>query len=58
VDSGVAVAAVTGMFGVIIALVQLHGRRNRQDHRSVEGHLDRIEGKLDNHISDHWRRGV
>ena len=58
----IAVALITGGFGVIIAMVQRQPKDNRQDHGIVQSKLDdlragheRIEGKIDNHITDHAR---
>ena len=56
----IAVALITGGFGVIIAMLQRQGKENRQDHGVVHAKLDdlrarheRIETKIDNHINDH-----
>lgn len=56
----IAVALITGGFGVLIAMVQRQGKENRLDHGVVHTKLDdlraghaRIEAKIDNHITDH-----
>ena len=56
----IAVALITGGFGVIVAMLQRQGKENRQDHGIVQSKLDdlragheRIEGKIDNHVTDH-----
>jgi len=59
-SEAVQVAILTGGFGILIALVQKHGKENRDDHGVVATKLDhlaeghaRIESKIDNHVTDH-----
>jgi hypothetical protein len=49
----VTVAVIAAVGGVLAALVQRGRRENRDDHSMVVQGLNRIEGKIDNHISDH-----
>ena len=58
----IAVALITGGFGVLVAMIQRQTKENRQDHGVVHTKLDdlragheRIEAKIDNHITDHAR---
>ena len=52
-SEAILVALITGGFGVMIAFVQVLRRENKSDHGFVVHTLDRIEGKLDNHIDGH-----
>lgn len=61
----VAVAVITGAFGVIVALLERARLENRRDHGEVGTKLDhladgqrRVEGKLDRHINDHAKGEV
>lgn len=61
----VAVALITGGFGVIVTLLEVGRRENRRDHGQVGAKLDhladghrRIEGKIDRHINDHAKGDV
>jgi hypothetical protein len=56
----VAVAIITGGFGVLAAMLEFARRQNVKDHGVVSTKLDtlkdghaRLESKLDNHINDH-----
>lgn len=49
------VAVITAVGGVLAALVQSMRRENKDDHAMVAGTLNRIEGKIDDHIRDHAR---
>jgi predicted histidine transporter YuiF (NhaC family) len=51
----VVVAAIAAVGGVIVALVQSFRKENRSDHQMVVDSLNRIEGKVDDHIRDHAR---
>jgi hypothetical protein len=52
VDTPVAVAIVTGMFSVLVALIGKLMRSNRRDHDTVMAYLIRISRKLDRHLDD------
>jgi hypothetical protein len=68
----VAVAVITGAFGVVGVMVRNLSRSNAREHQENGGKLDRIieatenlknghtriEGKIDNHIGDHARGDV
>lgn len=54
----VTAAAVTGGFLVIVALLERSRRENNRDHGQNSNKLDRIEGKLDEHIGDHARANI
>lgn len=46
--------AVIGTVGVVLAaLIQTMRKENSQDHAVVADSLNRIETKIDGHISDH-----
>lgn len=51
----VVVAAIAAVGGVIVAVVQSFRKENRSDHQMVVDSLNRIEGKVDDHIRDHAR---
>lgn len=62
-DAGLATvlaAAVTGVFGVVIVLVQQLRKENRADHATVSkqlrfimGQVARVDKKVDNHMEWH-----
>lgn len=61
----VAVALITTMGGVLVAMIQTLRRENKRDHNTVSNKLDdlvdghrRIETKIDTHINDHARGDV
>tara|TARA_R110000822_G_scaffold121075_3_gene254798 strand:- start:239 stop:421 length:183 start_codon:yes stop_codon:yes gene_type:complete len=54
-DATVAVACIGLVGAVIVALIERSRRENERDHAIVADGIVRIEGKLDNHISDHVR---
>lgn len=49
----IAAALVTGGFSVMVALIERMRRENARDHGANAGKLDRIESKIDNHVTDH-----
>ena len=49
----VSAAIVTGAFSVLVAMIERMRRENARDHGSNSGKLDRIEQKIDNHVTDH-----
>lgn len=58
--SALAVAMITALGGVIVALIQRGRRENKDDHAVVLGALrhavnviHRVDDKLDKHIDDH-----
>jgi len=58
--SALAVAMITALGGVIVALIQRGRRENKDDHAVVLGALrhavdviHRVDDKLDQHIDDH-----
>lgn len=51
----VVIAAIAAVGGVIVAFVQSFRKENRSDHQMVVDSLNRIEGKVDDHIRDHAR---
>jgi len=54
----VAVAGITGAFGVLVALIQRGRKENATDHATVVRTLERVESKIDTHINDHARGDV
>ena len=44
---------IGGGFTVIVALINKSRRENKTDHNMVVRTLERVEGKLDNHIDNH-----
>lgn len=52
-SEGIILAIVTGGFSVIVALIERMRRENARDHGSNSSKLDRIESKIDNHVTDH-----
>lgn len=54
----VAVAIITGAFGILAAMIERTRRENNRDHGKNTTKLDRIEDKLDRHINDHARKGL
>ena len=54
----VLVAIITGGFGLLIALIQKGRKENATDHATVVRTLERVEGKIDEHIGDHARGDV
>ncbi len=49
----IAAALVTGGFSVMVALIERMRRENARDHGANANKLDRIESKIDNHVTDH-----
>lgn len=48
------IIASIGLVGVVFAaLLQAFRKENRADHAIVTESLNRIEGKIDNHVVDH-----
>ena len=54
----VLVAMITGGFGLLVALIQKGRKENATDHATVVRTLERVEGKIDEHIGDHARGDV
>lgn len=54
-DATVAVACIGVIGAVLVALIERSRRDNERDHAKVTAGIERIESKLDNHISDHVR---
>ena len=52
-DTETAVALIIGGFGLLAALIEFGRRQNHGDHGEVNRKLDRIEDKIDGHITDH-----
>ena len=50
---GVVIALISGGFTVVVALIHKLLKENRHDHGIVHTSLDRIEKKIDRHITDH-----
>lgn len=44
---------ITGGFTLIAGMIEFTRRTNDRDHQENGRKLDRIEGKIDNHINDH-----
>lgn len=53
-----AAALITGVFLLLVALIERGRRENARDHGHNAAKLDRIEDKLDQHIGDHARAGM
>ena len=49
----VSAAIVTGAFSVLVAMIEKMRRENARDHGANAVKLDRIESKIDNHVTDH-----
>ena len=49
----VVVALLAGGFAIVVALIQRGQKKQDTDHGIVRDSLNRIETKLDGHISDH-----
>lgn len=57
--SEIILVAVIGAVGTVLAaLVQAMRKENRDDHAVVADSLNRIETKLDDHITDHLRGDI
>jgi hypothetical protein len=57
--SEIVLVAVIGAVGTVLAaLVQAMRKENRDDHAVVADSLNRIETKLDDHITDHLRGDI
>lgn len=54
-ENTIAVACIGVVGAVLVALIEKSRRTNERDHAIVTAGIDRIENKLDNHISDHVR---
>lgn len=52
------VAVITTVGVVLAALIQSMRKENRDDHAIVADSLNRIENKIDNHITDHAKGEV
>lgn len=57
-SEAVIVAVIAAVGGVLAALVQQMRKENSSDHAVVADSLNRIETKLDNHITDHLKGDV
>jgi len=63
VDVGVSVAIITGIFSVLVTLIQKARRENKSDHNMVYESLQDLKTdvrdvgtKLDNHIDWHLKK--
>ena len=54
-SEAIIVAVIAAVGTVLAALVQQMRKENKHDHGIVATSLNRIETKLDDHISDHAR---
>ena len=52
-SDGVLIALISGGFGVLVAMIEKMRRENSRDHGFNAGKLDRIESKIDGHVTDH-----
>ena len=57
-SEAVIVAVIAAVGGVLAALVQQMRKENSSDHAVVADSLNRIETKLDNHITDHLKGDI
>ena len=54
-SEAIIVALITGGFGLLVAILQQFRKENAIDHATVVATLERVEGKIDEHIRDHAR---
>lgn len=52
-SDGILVALIGGGFSVVVALMERARRENARDHDFNSQKLDRIESKIDGHVTDH-----
>lgn len=57
-SQAVIVAVIAAVGGILAALVQQMRKENSSDHAVVADSLNRIETKLDNHITDHLKGDI
>lgn len=57
-SEAVIVAVIAAVGGILAALVQQMRKENSSDHAVVADSLNRIETKLDNHITDHLKGDI
>lgn len=62
-DVAIWVAVITGIFSVLVALIQKTRRENKEDHNLVYGSIQNlhqdvksVNQKLDNHIDWHLKK--
>jgi hypothetical protein len=62
-DMGIAIAVITGVFSVLVALIQKTRKENKTDHNMVYDSLQELKEdvrgvgtKLDNHIDWHLKK--
>ena len=52
-SEAIVVACIATVGGILAAILQGFKKENRDDHAYVVNSLERIEGKIDNHVRDH-----
>lgn len=57
-SEAIIVATIAAVGGILAALVQQMRKENSTDHAVVSDSLNRIETKLDNHITDHLKGDI
>ena len=57
-ETTIAVALITVIGGVIVALIQVGRSENKTDHAAVVSGIARIETKIDGHLTDHARASI
>jgi hypothetical protein len=62
-DMGIAIAIITGVFSVLVALIQKTRKENKLDHNMVYESIQELKedvrgvgNKLDNHIDWHLKK--
>lgn len=62
-DMGIAIAVITGIFSVLVALIQKTRKENKVDHNMVYESIQELKedvrgvgNKLDNHIDWHLKK--
>lgn len=62
-DMGIAIAVITGVFSVLVALIQKTRKENKVDHNMVYESIQELKedvrgvgNKLDNHIDWHLKK--
>jgi hypothetical protein len=62
-DMGIAIAVITGVFSILVALIQKTRKENKTDHNMVYDSLQELKEdvrgvgtKLDNHIDWHLKK--
>ena len=62
-DMGIAIAIITGIFSVLVALIQKTRKENKVDHNMVYESIQELKedvrgvgNKLDNHIDWHLKK--